>query len=521
MNILNKDDYYNSIYTAIIVNSNFADDPEVSNITRCQIYIPKLHYKYVNRYQEYIDNKNKVNHELYTIFPWAVTLATDLKDGDTVYVGNLNNENGNFVILTSKCSAAESSNENVVAISGYGVLSLAMPIIISNEVGITPNQWPDDISDARYTSINAFDNGGWSIGLIQWHHCRAFDVLYYIASKNNEWKTNVDMSIQLFADLNAAIISNSTTPYRNKYQNNFHPVLGTATNRGIKAILGSDKGKVLQREYAQEDTAHAISILQGEKYNIQNPAIIIFLADIMNQYGNGVNNVITGCIDKAAEICKSNKDTMEQFEEFYTYWTNRTSLYRSRRSKTKSYILQLETQGKFAADNLTSLSPDGSVSISGSGQYCIPFIGKFKITSAYGMRGAIAGTTHTSANFHSGVDFGCPADTKLVACTNGTVSAAGSSGSGYGIYVKLTGDDGNTIIYGHLHKAVVSAGQKVVKGQLIGYSDNTGNSSGNHLHFEIRPKSGGTGAYGSTNPLPYLGLGQYGEGQGKGVYVGG
>lgn len=519
MNILDGNDYYNSIYTAIIVDSNFQDDPQPSNVNRYQVYIPKIHYDYVNKYQDYMNNSNKTTHELYSVFPWAVTLSEDLTEGDEVYVGILDNENGNFVIVTSKPSSSNDNNSTTMTINGSGVLDLAMPIIISNEVGIRTTEWPDGISDSQYTSINPFDNGGWSIGLIQWHHCRAFDVLYYIASKNSDWQSGIDMSIQLFSDIAEAIRNNSTSPYRNKYQSTFHPILGTSTNRGIKTILGSDKGKTLQREYAQKDTADAISILQGEKYNIQNPAIIIFLADIMNQYGNGVNNVITGCIDKASKICKSSKDTMAQFEEFYNYWSNRTSLYKSRRSKTKGYILELDKQGKFSAENLTSLG--SGVSVLGNGEYCIPFIGKFIITSAFGMRGAIKGTTHTTSNFHTGVDFGCPADTKLVACTNATVAAAGSSGSGYGTWVKLTGDDGNTIIYGHLHKAVVSKGQKVVKGQLIGYSDNTGNSSGNHLHFEIRPKSGGTGKYGSTNPLPYLGLGQYGEGQGKGVYVGG
>jgi len=56
----------------------------------------------------------------------------------------------------------------------------------------------------------------------------------------------------------------------------------------------------------------------------------------------------------------------------------------------------------------------------------------------------------------------------------------------YGKYVKINHGKGIATLYAHLDEVLVYEGQSVVEGQLIGYSDNTGNSTGNHLHFEIR-----------------------------------
>lgn len=61
-----------------------------------------------------------------------------------------------------------------------------------------------------------------------------------------------------------------------------------------------------------------------------------------------------------------------------------------------------------------------------------------------------------------------------------------SSSGGYGNYVKLLHSNGWKTLYGHLQQYAVSAGQHVEKGDIIGYSDSTGNSTGPHLHFEMR-----------------------------------
>lgn len=511
MEINNKDSYYNALYQAVIVDSDLNDDPLLNN--RVQIYIPEVHYKYMNDYKNYMNDNNKKEHELYACFPWAKSLVADLTEGQIVYCGCVDNENGNYIVLgvdVNNTSGALNDGTTIAVVQGGQVLELALPIIIHNEVGIAISDWPNNISSDLYTKINPSDNGGWSIGLIQWHHTRAYDVLYYIAKNDPTWESCwPDKSYDLYIDLSNSLKSGNTSA-RTKYQKSFKPSVGSGLYNSIKNMLGTEVGKRCQREYATQDTLEALNILQNETYNIQNPALLIYLLDIMNQYGNGISSKA-----KASEYShETDLSNMQQLEKFRRYWKLATlGAYNNRRETTYQYIVSLDVAGKLNQTDLVSVEGIGNVNL-GNGQYCYPFIGSFSITSLYGWRGAIAGTNHSGANFHHGVDFGCPRGTTLVACTSGTVSTVGYDEDGYGNYVRIVADDGNIIYYGHLQSYVVSQGQKVVKGTVLGYSDDTGNSSGNHLHFEIRKSTGKQAD--SMDPLPFLGC----EGYKKGQYVG-
>ncbi|MER8235534.1 LysM peptidoglycan-binding domain-containing M23 family metallopeptidase [Streptomyces sp. NPDC094049] len=105
-----------------------------------------------------------------------------------------------------------------------------------------------------------------------------------------------------------------------------------------------------------------------------------------------------------------------------------------------------------------------------------------------------------SSGYHTGVDFIASSGTTVRAVGAGTVVSAGWSGA-YGNEVVIQHADGNYSQYAHLSSLAVSAGQAVSGGQRIGLSGSTGNSTGPHLHFEIRTSSG----YGSDiDPLAYL-----------------
>ena len=88
---------------------------------------------------------------------------------------------------------------------------------------------------------------------------------------------------------------------------------------------------------------------------------------------------------------------------------------------------------------------------------------------------------------HKGVDIGANKGTTIVAAAAGTVTVSqyGYSG-GYGNYIMLTHGNGVQTIYGHCTDLLVSVGEYVSQGQAIATVGNTGNSTGNHLHFEIR-----------------------------------
>jgi murein DD-endopeptidase MepM/ murein hydrolase activator NlpD len=113
---------------------------------------------------------------------------------------------------------------------------------------------------------------------------------------------------------------------------------------------------------------------------------------------------------------------------------------------------------------------------------------------------------------HSGQDFAVPMGTDVMAVHGGTVVKTGGNGAGdgpaYGNAVVIKHGNGTYSQYAHLSRVDVHVGQTVTTGQHIAKSGNTGNSSGPHLHFEIRT----TPNYGSAvNPVAFM--------HGKGVHV--
>jgi murein DD-endopeptidase MepM/ murein hydrolase activator NlpD len=102
-----------------------------------------------------------------------------------------------------------------------------------------------------------------------------------------------------------------------------------------------------------------------------------------------------------------------------------------------------------------------------------------KITTAYGKKGKM-----WSKGYHTGVDFACKEGTDIIAVADGKIENA-NWGKSYGVQL-VQAVEGGWVIYAHLSKTLVKAGDKVVKGQHIAESGNTGNSSGPHLHFEQR-----------------------------------
>ena len=99
---------------------------------------------------------------------------------------------------------------------------------------------------------------------------------------------------------------------------------------------------------------------------------------------------------------------------------------------------------------------------------------------------------------HNGVDFGCVSGEPIFAAQDGVVERAEVDDSGYGLHVRIDHDDTYQTRYAHMLVLKVVKNQTVMAGDLIGHVDNTGFSTGPHLHFEIR-KNGV-----AIDPLPYL-----------------
>ena len=89
------------------------------------------------------------------------------------------------------------------------------------------------------------------------------------------------------------------------------------------------------------------------------------------------------------------------------------------------------------------------------------------------------------SEFHKGIDIACPQGSKVLAARDGVVTFTGIQG-GYGKLIILNHEHGYSSYYGHLSKYNVKPGQKVSRGDVIGFSGNTGRTTGPHLHFEVK-----------------------------------
>ncbi|MEA5511678.1 M23 family metallopeptidase [Crocosphaera sp. UHCC 0190] len=112
------------------------------------------------------------------------------------------------------------------------------------------------------------------------------------------------------------------------------------------------------------------------------------------------------------------------------------------------------------------------------------------VTSGFGKR---------FNKMHTGVDIAGPMGTPIFAAATGVVVFTGWSPEGYGNLVTLHHPDGSLSLYGHNSRILVSQGQQVKQGEQIAEMGSTGNSTGPHLHFEIRPQGGV-----AVNPRAFL-----------------
>lgn len=124
-------------------------------------------------------------------------------------------------------------------------------------------------------------------------------------------------------------------------------------------------------------------------------------------------------------------------------------------------------------------------------QFTKPVLG-YRLSEPFGAGGSLWSAKHT------GQDFAAPSGTEIRAVGAGEITDMEFSGA-YGKRTKLRLDDGTEIWYCHQSAFKASVGDKVQAGELIGYVGTTGNSTGPHLHLEVRPGGGGP-----IDPMPWL-----------------
>ena len=153
-------------------------------------------------------------------------------------------------------------------------------------------------------------------------------------------------------------------------------------------------------------------------------------------------------------------------------------------SEIQNMIAELERQE--AANSITS-----------TGTYIWPLPG-YSPGSAYGWR---IHPIWGDMRFHAGEDIGAPTGTPILAADSGIATVIPDNGNGYGNYIIINHGGGRTTLYAHMSGFAVSNGASVTQGQTIGYVGSTGNSTGPHLHFEVRVNGA------TTDPKSYFNFG--------------
>ena len=105
-----------------------------------------------------------------------------------------------------------------------------------------------------------------------------------------------------------------------------------------------------------------------------------------------------------------------------------------------------------------------------------------RVASGYGYR---IDPIYKTPRFHAGLDFTAPQGTPIYATANGVAKIAGNSGNGYGNHVVISHGYGYETLYGHMYRVKVKVGERVKRGEVIGYVGSTGKSTGPHCHYEV------------------------------------
>ena len=199
--------------------------------------------------------------------------------------------------------------------------------------------------------------------------------------------------------------------------------------------------------------------------NAQNVYKVYEIADLNNEQ----STVYVHSMEEAEEIVESLKEQYKMLNPelvintIYTKSLEEESIKVAKETIENNLEQKLEEKGK---------------TVNGVYLACKPVAGV--ITSRFGAVESVRNHTHL------GIDIGAPAGTAIKATASGTVKTAGWNNGGYGNLVIIDHGNGVQTYYGHCSKIYVTAGSKVEAGDTIAAVGSTGNSTGNHLHFEIR-----------------------------------
>ena len=196
---------------------------------------------------------------------------------------------------------------------------------------------------------------------------------------------------------------------------------------------------------------------------------------------NEEGEIETTTITETVLIIELTHHTLEEMRETY-HFTDRQNEYLALMTEPENENLWAELLGGYVSGGGQIIDPN--TNWEGTGIFQWPLPQSYTITSWFGYR---SDPFTGEIDYHSGTDIGAPGGTPILAAADGTVTIANgidSWGGGYGYYIKVRHNDTYETLYAHCSSICVVAGQEVKQGEVIGYVSTTGNSTGNHLHFE-------------------------------------
>ena len=236
--------------------------------------------------------------------------------------------------------------------------------------------------------------------------------------------------------------------------------------------LDSPKEKQLQREIAE-------LTLQYELLNSRMGEVSQVLGDIQDRDNNIYRTIFEA--DAIPEtIRKAGFGGVERYNELKGY--ENTDLMIESTQKLDKISKQLYIQSK-SFDEVAKLVKSKEQLLAS-----IPAIQPIAnkdlkhVPSGYGWR---TDPIYKTSEFHPGLDFTANVGTEIYATGDGTVITADAVMQGYGNHVVINHGFGYQTLYGHMSKIKVRAGQKVKRGELIGWVGSTGRSTGPHVHYEV------------------------------------
>ena len=256
----------------------------------------------------------------------------------------------------------------------------------------------------------------------------------------------------------------------------------------VQEIAAADKRRLEELDAAAKEVTEAKAALETEKEALEEVKAELAVTQAqLAEKRTQADALLAELVAKGMEY----EDLMAQSEDEQAELAREIANKKDEYDKAKyqewlATSVPPTTRPTAPSDNSGSSTPV-------SGGWKVP-INYTAMTSAYGWRiHPIYGTR----KFHYGVDLAAPTGTPIYATRSGTVSTASYNGSA-GYYVQINHGDGFRSIYMHMTHYVVSAGQNVSQGQVIGYCGSTGGSTGPHLHFGISYN----GSY--VNPANYI-----------------